>query len=330
MSRRVDLPKLSIALCTYNGERFLLEQLNSLSAQSRLPDELVVCDDGSSDRTLDILRRFSERAEFPVYIHQNMMHLGPSKNFEKAISLCKGNMIALCDQDDVWFQNKLKCSLQYLLDDSSALAVFSDGVVVDSLLHPLGYTLWKRMGFNRRAREKVINGDALEVLLKRFTVTGSTLTIKRRLLECVLPIPEGWMHDAWIALVAASMDGLRLIPAELLLYRQHDANAIGAASRGLVARCKEALQLNRSAYYAGEFLRYKVALSRVSHFSSYCRSDSIDSLAAKLGHLENRACLPAKRLYRVPYIIRELIRFGYKRYSVSWQVAVMDFLMGGD
>lgn len=330
MSRRVDLPELSIALCTYNGERFLSEQLNSLNMQSRLPDELVVCDDGSSDRTLDILKRFSEHAHFPVYIHQNRARLGPSKNFEQAVSFCKGDVIALCDQDDVWLPGKLKYSLQYLSCSTEAHAVFSDGLVVDPVLNSLGYTLWDRMGFNQNEQQKVLNGDALEVLLKHFTVTGSALTIKRRLLEYALPIPEGWMHDAWIAIIAAAMGGLGLIPDELLLYRQHGNNTIGVARHGLASRWKETLQLNRAAYYAGELQRYREALNRLKIFSHACCPDSFGLIAAKLSHLENRACLPEKRLHRIPHIIRELVKLGYKRYSVSWQVAVMDFLMCGD
>ena len=93
--------KTSIALCTYNGEKFLREQLDSIALQTLLPDELVACDDRSCDSTMEILQEFRERVSFPVHIHQNEENLGSTKNFEKAIKLCSGDIIALCDQADV-------------------------------------------------------------------------------------------------------------------------------------------------------------------------------------------------------------------------------------
>ena len=98
---------ISIALCTYNGERFLRKQLDSYIQQTRLPDELVICDDGSKDRTLEILEEFAAKAPFSVRIYQNVQNLGWSKNFEKAINLCTGDLIALSDQDDEWLSHKL-------------------------------------------------------------------------------------------------------------------------------------------------------------------------------------------------------------------------------
>ena len=100
--------KISVALCTYNGERFLRQQLESIQQQSRLPDELVVCDDRSRDQTVAIVREFATSVSFPVVIVQNPETLGSSRNFEKAIRLCTGDLIALSDQDDIWYPNRLQ------------------------------------------------------------------------------------------------------------------------------------------------------------------------------------------------------------------------------
>src|SRR4051794_13032642 len=100
--------KFSIAMTTFNGERYLREQLDSLSAQDRLPDELVVCDDGSSDGTLEMVRAFAASSPFEVRLVENDERLGVTGNLEKAISLCDGELIALCDQDDVWRSDKLQ------------------------------------------------------------------------------------------------------------------------------------------------------------------------------------------------------------------------------
>jgi glycosyltransferase involved in cell wall biosynthesis len=98
---------ISIAMTTYNGERLLEEQLRSLTGQTTLPNELVVCDDGSTDRTPEILAQFAKRASFPVSIVINNHRLGRRENFFKAASLCSFDYIAFCDQDDIWLKEKL-------------------------------------------------------------------------------------------------------------------------------------------------------------------------------------------------------------------------------
>jgi glycosyltransferase involved in cell wall biosynthesis len=104
---------ISIAMATYNGERFLEEQLRTLGEQVKLPDEVVVCDDGSTDRTLEILVQFAERAPFRVRLVINDQRLGWRENFLKAASLCTSDYIAFCDQDDVWLPDKLSVVSRY-------------------------------------------------------------------------------------------------------------------------------------------------------------------------------------------------------------------------
>ena len=133
---------ISIALCTYNGEKFLQAQLDSIEQQTLLPDELVVCDDCSSDGTIDILEKFRKRASFPVHIHPNKINLGSTQNFEKTIRLCTGDIIALSDQDDVWRPNKLERLKDALQANPDAGYVFSDAELVDEHLLPLGCRLW--------------------------------------------------------------------------------------------------------------------------------------------------------------------------------------------
>jgi glycosyltransferase involved in cell wall biosynthesis len=115
--------KLSVAMATYNGERFLEEQLFSIARQIRLPDEMVVSDDGSNDGTIDILERFATSAPFPVRVYRNIKPLGYGDNFLKAASLCHGDLIAFSDQDDVWLENKLANSLSFFDDDDVLLSV---------------------------------------------------------------------------------------------------------------------------------------------------------------------------------------------------------------
>jgi glycosyltransferase involved in cell wall biosynthesis len=319
--------KISIALCTFNGERFLKEQLSSIAGQTRLPDEIIICDDCSDDGTWEFLENFREKSDFPVKCYRNQKGLGSTKNFEKAISLCTGDLIALCDQDDVWMPHKLEIMESKFLESTDIGAVFSDGDVVDENLKPLGYTLWEHIGFHHGKREKMKDGNQLMVLLKHVIATGATLVFRNSLKEYILPIPSGWVHDAWIALLAATGKCLGFIPAPLILYRQHGNNQIGARYRGLAERFNESLNINRRDYYSGELSRYEEALKRASANIQHVSPGSLNLLEAKLHHLRKRAGLPALRVLRVIPVMTELLSLGYYRFSFSWQVAVKDLLL---
>lgn len=319
--------RLSVVLCTYNGGTFIRCQLESLLGQTRLPDELVVCDDGSSDETLRILMEFQRAAPFQVKLHSNSPRLGAAQNFGRGVALASGELIALCDQDDEWLPTRLAEAERRFLVDPKIEAVFSDGFVVNSRLEPMGYTLWQHVGISEAERPRIMRGHSLEVLLKHVAVTGATLTIRTSLLRRALPIPEGWMHDAWFALIAAAAGGLHAIPEPLIRYRQHDANQIGARRVSPMQRWREAVSLDREAYYRSEIKRYKAARQRMEKFAEQVRPDAIDIINAKLRHLETRARLPDSRLRRIVPILGELARLGYRRYSFGWQVALKDFLL---
>jgi glycosyltransferase involved in cell wall biosynthesis len=138
--------KISIPLCTYNGERFLPQQLASIVQQTRLPDELIVCDDGSSDQTVRITRDFAASASFPVRISKND-NLGFVANFERAIRLCGGDRITLCDQDDIWYPNRFERTEQEFNAHPEVGLVFSDGDLIDDQDRLQATRLWPRFSF---------------------------------------------------------------------------------------------------------------------------------------------------------------------------------------
>src|SRR5258708_3955131 len=105
----MDRSRISVAMCSYNGARFLREQLESIATQTRLPDELIIFDDRSTDETIEIIDAFVKHARFPVRVEISESTRGATKNFEKAIALCQHEIITLADQDDVWHPNKLEC-----------------------------------------------------------------------------------------------------------------------------------------------------------------------------------------------------------------------------
>ncbi len=128
---------LSVCMATYNGGKFIRQQLDSLAKQTVLPDELVITDDNSTDDTLAIVADFAAGAPFPVHVEKNGKQLGYRANFMKAASLCKGDLISFCDQDDVWLPQKLeKCRAAFANED--VLLVYHNAMVVDENLHPKG------------------------------------------------------------------------------------------------------------------------------------------------------------------------------------------------
>jgi len=318
---------ISVVLCTYNGAHYLEKQLGSLSSQTRLPSELIICDDGSSDRTIEILKAFQAKAPFPVQIRVNPVRLGVTKNFEQAISLCSRELIALCDQDDCWLPEKLELVDEYFQQFPEVGAVFSDGIVVGADLIPLGYTLWQHVGFTVAEQLMMEKKAGMEVLLKHVAVTGATLVIKATLRLRVLPIPQEWMHDAWIALIASASEILRGMPAPLIQYRHHGANVVGAPRRSLLERLRETFRIDREFYYGSEIVRYRLARDRLESLSGLIREDALALVDEKLRHLEARAQLSDSRIGRIGPILKEFSASGYRRNSFGWQVAVKDFLL---
>jgi glycosyltransferase involved in cell wall biosynthesis len=220
---------LSVAMCTYNGALYLREQLDSIAGQTRMPDELVVCDDGSTDATLAILESFAAAAPFPVRIHGNPTQLGTPKNFERAIGLAAGEIIALADQDDVWYPPKLERLEQEFARSERIGLVFSDADVVDDRLRPAGYRLWQALRAFERNRRLIARGRLFEALVRDNLVTGCTAAFRSTYKDLVSPVPTACAHDSWAALVIAAVADVARIDGPLLAYRQHAANQSGLA-----------------------------------------------------------------------------------------------------
>ncbi|WP_316569216.1 glycosyltransferase family 2 protein [Neobacillus sp. YIM B06451] len=220
---------ISIALVTYNGGKFLEDQLKSILNQSRLPNEVVICDDRSSDGTIQILEKFAKTAPFDVRIFINEKNLGSTKNFEKCINLCHGDLIFLSDQDDYWLEGKLQRIEQEFLRNPYLKLVFTNGNVVDKELGLLGYTLFESLGFDKRKMKKINQNKEFDVLMSRDVITGCTMAFKKNALK-VNRFPEGWIHDAWIGLVIAAIypGSIKYLNDPLIYYRQHGSNQVGA------------------------------------------------------------------------------------------------------
>ena len=218
---------ISIVMATYNGEKYLRPQIESILTQSYENIELVVVDDASTDRTLSILKEFAVR-DNRIYIYPAEKNLGIKANFERGIRLAKGEFIALADQDDIFRSDKLEVLINTLKAYPERDLAISDLSLIDENGNVLSESMWKSQKMNPSA------GHPFRCLVYENFATGCAMMIRRRLLDSALPFPPNWgMHDWWIAVVAASENagGIYLVREALTSYRQHASNVIGARKR---------------------------------------------------------------------------------------------------
>ena len=320
-------PRISVALCTYNGAAYLPEQLDSIAAQQRPPDEIVVCDDGSTDGTLQVLRDFAARAPFSVRLYESEVRLGPTKNFEQAMGLCEGGLIALADQDDVWHPLKLARCAEVFARRPPVGAVFSDAELIDAQGRSHGGRLWMATGFTRAEQRRVVHGGAIGVLLRHNVVTGATLVFRAEFRESIVPIPPSWIHDGWIALVVAAQADLLPLSLPLVRYRQHGQQQVGTAPAGWQAQLARARRTEAAAYLALA-QQYRCAYQRLAATPAVRgRRAVLAAVRAKVQHARARARIREAPWRGAPLLLRELAGGRYHRYSRGWRSAARDLLL---
>jgi glycosyltransferase involved in cell wall biosynthesis len=203
--------KISIAMATYNGAKYLQDQLDSFAAQTRLPDELVVCDDGSKDQTIEIIENFSRTVAFSVRIYRNETRLGYAQNFGQAMSLCTGDVTFLSDQDDYWFINKIETVTAIFNSDKNIWVVINDAQMTNDSLKPTGQTILGQMN--------------LEKSNNNIYCHGCCSAYRKIINSALLPIPEEIVsHDMWLHQLGFSLNIRKEVTECLQYYRRHDKN----------------------------------------------------------------------------------------------------------
>jgi hypothetical protein len=325
--------RISVAMCTYNGADFLPAQLASIAEQTRPPDELIVCDDASTDKTRALLESFARTAPMGVSLYFSDQNSGSVKSFERAIGLCTGDLIALSDQDDVWHSDKLQRIEASLNQNPAAAMVFSDAELVDENLKPLGRRMWNAVGFDAHKQKLVRDGKSLDVLVNGWTVTGATMAFRSEYVKLALPIPTNiaMIHDGWLALIIAAVADVAFIEEPLIEYRQHERQQIGAPQRNNV-QPERGLQAVESALRRRNSAADLHGILSVLEERLVAQQQSFDcrralAFAADYSlHLDVRANLPRKRLSRVPRILRELLTMRYHEYANGFKSAAKDLV----
>lgn len=322
---------VSVALCTYNGARFIAEQLRGILAQSSPADQLVISDDGSTDATLDVVRAElapADSASLEVVILENPAPLGVTRNFEQAILACTGDLIVLCDQDDIWVPDRLARAEREFTARPELLLLHGDASLVDEGGEPLGHSLFEAIEFTAGEQREVRRGHALDVLLRRNVVTGATAAFRRSLLDVAAPFPEAWVHDEWLAIIAAITGEVDFVAERLIDYRQHGSNEIGAARPTMAVR-RGRLREPRRERNRRLLARAEVLEERVIALGEAVPDAVAGLVRRKVAHERFRSGLPRARMLRLVPILRAgssgaYRRFGRARYDMIRDLVQLD------
>jgi glycosyltransferase involved in cell wall biosynthesis len=318
----------SVVLCTCNGARFLEAQWESLLAQSRRPDEIFVRDDASNDGTWTLLETLAARAEargVRVCMARNERNLGYVANFEAALREATGDVLFLCDQDDVWHAEKLATMLAGFEQSAGLLLLCTDARRVGERGEDLRRSLFEVLKVSRAELRRIHAGQGFDVLLRRSLATGATLALRRTLLADALPFPARWVHDEWLAIVAAALGGFDCIEQTLIDYRQHGDNQLGMPERAFSVRWK-GLWTPPTEAVAALLGRYGALHDRLRSLDGRIPASTLAGVEDKLDHLRARAALGAGRWRRAPAVLNEAMRGRYRRYAAGWRSALRDLV----
>jgi len=224
---------ISVAICTYNGENYIKEQLLSIINQRKKVDEIVLCDDGSTDDTISVVEKIKETYPYIKWtIKQNKQNLGFCDNFAQALSLCNGDIIFLSDQDDIWREDKTEVISLFFEKNKDKDVVFTNGTLIGTKELP-PFTLFDIVGFTPDIQKQFDEGWATEFFAYDGHATGATMALRRRILN-------GWnvsskynnkfnipFHDIQLVFRALSTNGLGYIPDCLIQYRIHNNQTSG-------------------------------------------------------------------------------------------------------
>jgi glycosyltransferase involved in cell wall biosynthesis len=312
-----DLPRVSVALCTFNGGRFVRQQLESILGQTPRPAQLVVSDDGSTDDTLAIVREVTGTLladGVDVVVLTGSRPLGVTKNFERAVSATDGDIIALSDQDDVWHPGRLERIGSRFAADPDLLLLHTDADLVDGSGDPLGRTLFESLEITSAEFGAELAGRAFDAFIRRNLATGATVVFRRELLPLTIPFPDGWVHDEWLAIVAAATGRADVLRETTIDYRQHDTNQIGVAAPSLVSKVKRVLEPrgDRNAVLAA---RFAILAQRLDELGTRVPADLTAAAREKARFEAERAALPANRLRRLTKVRRLAASGRYERFA---------------
>ena len=329
-------PRFSVAMCTYNGAKFLQEQLSSIAAQSVPVQEIVICDDCSQDETCAIVESFSREHPGLVRFHRNPARLGGPRNFAQAISLCQGEIIFLSDQDDSWFPAKVEKMAAVFAGDDICAVVSVAATVTDEDLKPNGKTLSPMF---QALDEKP---STFSARIHQSSAYGCTLAFRASLSSLIFPISPHWWHDNWICFIASRFTKIRGIEEPLMYFRRHRASAgmndkldFGYFGQ-LVAAARRSKRIDYE-HDRQKWLDMKQQLIRIFDGNSTdnfrhgilgSKDAILDEVQARLEFAERRLNIVARpRPLRLGPALRVFLAGQYAEFASGWKSFVKDLLI---
>ena len=319
---------VSVALCTHNGAAYVEAQLRSVLEQTRPPAEIVVSDDASTDGTLLVVERvFDDYSDSGVRMRviRNEVALGVVPNFEQAMLACESDLIALCDQDDRWRDDRLETVVRRFEAETDLLLLHTDARLVDAQGVPLPHSLFDALEVSAVERDEIHGGRAFAALMRRNLVTGATAVVRRELLAVATPFPSPWVHDEWLAVIAAAFGHMDFTDDLTIDYRQHGSNQIGVRKLGLRGKIGRVVEPrgDRNKYL---FERATVLLGRIDGLGDRISPEIRGIARDKVAHQRVRAVLSDHRVARVVPVLREARTGRYSRYSRGFGDVLRDLL----
>ena len=290
---------------------------------------LTFSDDASPDDTFKLLVQWAEyfvAVGVSARALRTPSNLGYVRHFSAVLRSARGEVLFLCDQDDIWHAEKIAAISERFERDSELLMVHSDARLIDAAGVFSGHTLFGALDLCCSEIAAIHSGRAFSVLVRRSCVTGATMAVRRSVVELALPVGDGWIHDEWLAVVAAAIGKVDVIEKCLIDYRQHGGNAVGMRVRNWRDKWED-LRKARTAQFQQEVHRLNVLQERLLALGDCVSSWKLALLAERLTHLQWRLQVGAEpHVLRVLPVLCEWWSGRYARFGTGWRSALRDLL----
>jgi glycosyltransferase involved in cell wall biosynthesis len=326
------------AVITFNGIKYLPQQLESIVSQTRAVRHIVISDDNSSDGTWEYLEHWAKHAPVRVTLVRNQPQLGLIANYEQAVSMVEADIVFGADQDDVWLPNKVELMTAIFEEYPEVQLVHTDAILIDGNGQELATTLLTELVVSDRERNAVRDGRAYEVYFRRNLVTGATAAFRKSLLDLARPLPSVLYQDAWLAFMASAVGKVHLLDVPTIRYRIHGSNMVGVkvgtSKEGMVAKLrdfywtlsgKSTLNKNIDRALSSRIILHE-RLSSCTELSSHYRAMVVEALQ----FAQRRKALmttPHNPVGRVMKVLQDAFRGRYLKYSdAPWSETFHDIL----
>lgn len=319
--------KCSVALCTFNGEKYLADQLTSILRQVRLPDEIIISDDNSTDATFEILtdyRRRFEEVGVTVELIRNSENLGITSNFEVACLNCKNDVLLLSDQDDRWLPERVARVMELFAANAKLVFLNSDAVIIDGNgARTQDATLFQTLQVTTSEMQCLESSNWLPFLVNRNLSTGATCAFRRNLLAVASPFDPRFFHDDWLASVGWLIGETSTAFDPLIEYRLHGENSVGLLNNPV--QTEEGTSNPREAHIRWQIDRLLPFVERVASVNCATPTMNLTRAQEYLAFLQSRQrILQSPRYLRIFPVVAMLTQGAYHAHANGFRSAISD------